>query len=73
MTLSVCKIQTGQEVEDQDDEWVPPGMATKQREDPEIKTFYAWKESEEPPPTSDVLARFDERTKIYVRQWDRIQ
>ena len=56
------------QVEDQEDEWASPGMATKQREDPEIETFYAWKEFQGSPLTSDVLARFEERTKIDVRQ-----
>ena len=72
-TSTACKIQMGPEGEDQEDEWASPGMATKQKEDLEIKTFYSWKESQESPPTSDVLTRFDEKTKIYARQWDRIQ
>ena len=41
-TSTACEIQMGPESEDQEDEWASPGIATKQKEDLEIKTFYSW-------------------------------
>ena len=55
-----------------DERWSNEALAEATRKDPELVTIYQWKTGFKEPPDHDFVARFDESTKIYWRQWSRI-
>ena len=54
------------------DRWSDGIVAEATRQDPELVVFYRWKSSLPERPDHDFVAKYDEPTKIYWRQWDRI-
>ena len=54
------------------DRWSKASLASNTRSDSELSTIYKWKNTFDEQPSHDFVSKYDEKTKIYWRQWSKI-